>query len=74
MCPTPLNALYFQSEDFLKTAIIFTWVSGNTGATNNKETQAFRKIKDQTSKTSAKFNPCFPRYFREIGFWPKNRK
>jgi hypothetical protein len=53
---------------------IFSWVLGTTGATTNEETQAFRKIKDQTSKTSAQFTPCFPRYFREIGFWPKNRK
>jgi hypothetical protein len=64
----------FKPKIFLRTAIIFAWVSGTTGATNNEATQAFRKIKDQTSKTSAKFNPCFPRYFREIGFWPKNRK
>jgi hypothetical protein len=56
------------------TSYIFSWVSGTTGATNNAATQAFRKIKDQTSKTSAKFTPCFPGYFRKIRFWPKNRK
>jgi len=53
---------------------IFSWVSGTTGATTNEATQAFRKINDQTPKTSAKFTPCFPGYFREIGIWPKNHK
>jgi hypothetical protein len=53
---------------------IFSRVLGTTGATDNEATQDFRKIKDQTSKTSAKSTPRFPGYFREIGFWPKNRK
>jgi len=64
----------FKAKIFLKTAIIFAWVSGTTGATNNEASQDFRKIKDQTPKTSAKFTPCFPRYFREIEIWPKNPK
>jgi hypothetical protein len=64
----------FKAKIFLKSAIIFAWVSGTAGATHNEATQDFRKIKDQTSKTSAKSTPRFPGYFREIGFWPKNRK
>jgi hypothetical protein len=66
--------LYTFRAKIALTFRIFSWVSGTTGATDNEATQDFRKIKDQTSKTSAKFTPHFPRHFREIGFWPKNSK
>jgi hypothetical protein len=66
--------LYTFKAKIALTSSIFSWVSGTTGATTNEATQGFRKIKDQTPKTSAKFTPRFPRYFREIGIWPKNRK
>jgi hypothetical protein len=66
--------LYTFRAKIALTFRIFSWVSGTTGATDNEATQDFRKIKDQTSKTSAKSTPRFPGYFREIGIWPKNSK
>jgi hypothetical protein len=66
--------LYTFRAKIALTFRIFSRVLGTTGATHNEATQDFRKIKDETSKTSAKSTPRFPRYFREIGIWPKNRK
>jgi hypothetical protein len=40
-----LNALYFQSEDFSKTASIFSWVSGTAGARPTKRQRPSAKLK-----------------------------